>query len=82
MTEGTKLSCFLLLFISAYQSTKQNKIRPKQKNKKCKNPCCLYREDYDSWERAGNPGWGWDSVLKYYIKSEVTITLKDGLKFF
>jgi choline dehydrogenase-like flavoprotein len=29
------------------------------------------REDYDSWERAGNPGWGWDSVLPYFIKSEV-----------
>lgn len=27
-------------------------------------------EDYDAWARAGNPGWGWDEVLPYFIKSE------------
>ncbi len=65
-----------LLHFPRCQSTTQNKISRNKKIKKGKNPCCLGREDYDSWERAGNPGWGWDSVLKYYRKSEVTLTLK------
>lgn len=26
--------------------------------------------DYDAWAAAGNPGWGWDDVLPYFIKSE------------
>ena len=28
------------------------------------------RKDYDTWEKQGNPGWGYDEVLKYFIKSE------------
>jgi len=28
------------------------------------------KEDYDAWERKGNPGWGWDDVLPYFKKSE------------
>jgi len=28
------------------------------------------REDYDSWGRAGNPGWYWDQVLPYFKKSQ------------
>ena len=26
--------------------------------------------DYDQWKQFGNPGWGWDDVLPYFIKSE------------
>lgn len=28
------------------------------------------KNDYDHWESLGNPGWGYDNVLKYFIKSE------------
>jgi choline dehydrogenase len=24
------------------------------------------REDFDAWEAAGNPGWGWDGMLPYF----------------
>ncbi|WP_444902072.1 GMC family oxidoreductase [Microbulbifer sp. SSSA007] len=27
-------------------------------------------EDYDAWEAAGNPGWGWRSMLPYFLLSE------------
>ena len=26
--------------------------------------------DYDAWAYQGNPGWDWDSVLPYFLKSE------------
>lgn len=29
-----------------------------------------HRTDYDSWQAAGNPGWGWDEVLPYFRKSQ------------
>jgi choline dehydrogenase len=28
------------------------------------------RGDYDDWAAAGNPGWGWDDVLPWFIKAE------------
>lgn len=28
------------------------------------------RRDYDTWEKCGNSGWGYDEVLKYFEKSE------------
>jgi choline dehydrogenase len=28
------------------------------------------REDFESWKRAGNPGWGYDDVLPFFRKSE------------
>lgn len=28
------------------------------------------RRDYDFWKELGNPTWDWDSVLKYFKKSE------------
>jgi choline dehydrogenase-like flavoprotein len=32
--------------------------------------CRGHRKDYDSWAAAGNPGWGYDHVLPYFIRSE------------
>lgn len=28
------------------------------------------RKDFDTWEKDGNPGWGFDDTLKYFKKSE------------
>lgn len=28
------------------------------------------KKDYDSWEKMGNPGWSYESVLPYFKKSE------------
>lgn len=29
-----------------------------------------HRSDYQDWAAAGNPGWGWDEVLPYFIRSQ------------
>jgi len=29
-----------------------------------------FPSDFDDWETAGNPGWGWRSVLPYFMRSE------------
>ncbi|HHG5368202.1 TPA: GMC family oxidoreductase [Pseudomonas aeruginosa] len=29
-----------------------------------------HASDYDRWEKAGCPGWGWEAVLPYFKKSE------------
>jgi choline dehydrogenase len=26
--------------------------------------------DYDGWRQAGNPGWGWDDVLPWFMRAE------------
>jgi choline dehydrogenase-like flavoprotein len=28
------------------------------------------KEDYDSWEKLGNKGWGWEGLEPYFKKSE------------
>ncbi|KAJ5118428.1 uncharacterized protein N7443_007357 [Penicillium atrosanguineum] len=29
-----------------------------------------HRKDYDAWEKLGNPGWGWEDLLPYFLRSE------------
>lgn len=34
--------------------------------------------DFDHWEAAGNPGWGWNDVLPYFMQSECNSRGADG----
>ncbi|SLM34007.1 Glucose-methanol-choline oxidoreductase, N-terminal [Lasallia pustulata] len=37
------------------------------------NAMCWNRggqDDFDAWEALGNPGWSWDGLLPYFMKSE------------
>lgn len=36
------------------------------------------RWDYDHWESLGNPGWGWDDVLGYFLRSEANAIHRDS----
>lgn len=36
------------------------------------------RWDYDNWVTLGNPGWGFDDVLPYFIKSEANTVHRDS----
>ena len=37
-----------------------------------------YPEDYDDWERAGNPGWSFREVLPYFMRSENNETWRNS----
>ena len=39
--------------------------------------CRGHRKDYDHWKAQGNPGWGSEDVLPYFMKSENNQRLKN-----
>ena len=39
-------------------------------------------EDYEHWAALGNPGWSWQDVLPYFIRSERNERGKDALQIY
>ncbi|MEZ5176796.1 MAG: GMC family oxidoreductase N-terminal domain-containing protein [Acidimicrobiales bacterium] len=37
-----------------------------------------HRSDYDGWAALGNPGWGYDDVLPYFLRSENNAIHRDS----
>lgn len=35
------------------------------------------KEDYDGWEDMGNPGWNFEDVLPYFLKSEDNLQINE-----
>lgn len=35
------------------------------------------KEDFNDWEAMGNPGWGYDDILKYFLKSEDNLQINE-----
>ncbi|MDY0870339.1 GMC family oxidoreductase [Dongia rigui] len=36
-------------------------------------------QDYDGWRQLGNPGWAWDDVLPYFVRSERHFAPEEGM---
>lgn len=37
-------------------------------------------EEYDAWEKLGNPGWGWKALLPYFKKGVTCTPLEEKLQ--
>lgn len=39
-----------------------------------------FAHDFDDWRDMGNPGWGWQDVLPYFIKAEDSDIVEEGVR--